>query len=86
MSELFERKKHKCSMCEGKGEISDGHKYELRLGEDPSKCEPNELAVVLAISGEMATIAEKLGLDPTQIKVDFGFKKTGHHMCFTMAK
>lgn len=86
MFNLFSAKGHTCPMCDGKGKVQDGAKYQLRLGEAPSKCDPNELAVVMAISATVATLAEKLGVDPTQIKVDFGFSHTGHHMCFMLGK
>lgn len=75
-----------CPMCEGKGKLTPPEKkVEVRFGEDPSRCNEKELALVLCHTTKLWELAKKFDLDPEKIKVSLDFKDTGHHMCFTLA-
>ncbi len=67
----------KCPLCEGKGTMGKGYRYELVLCHDsPSKLKTAEQAVVLVLSAVTGSIADSLKLDATQIEVHVEFKGT----------
>lgn len=56
----------------------------LRLDDKPADLDENELAFVLGISGQVASLAKKLRLDPATIAVTVDFSGTSHRMRFAL--
>ncbi len=83
----FGKKKdsHTCPMCKGTGDVGNGPGYELVLCEDaPSKMKPAEQALMMAVAANVATLADALKLDATQIEVHVDFKATKHRQGFRL--
>ena len=78
-------KDHKCPMCKGAGKLGDGPRYDFVLCEDePAKLKTQEQALILAVDANVATLADALKLDATQIEVHVDFKATKHRQGFRL--
>ena len=76
---------HKCPMCKGTGTVEPSERYAIHLCEDPpEKMKTAEQALMMAVAANVATLADALKLDATQLEVHVDFKATKHRQGFRL--